>query len=145
MNTLGPTELAVSLLKQGHSTDEILKTSNFPTLGAYLFEFICKRDISVNIAADLSELNKTSLYRILDGKLNPTRNALIRLSRVLEMNYDETQYLLKCGNVASLSGTRARDIKIIEGILHNRQLGDINEELIKSGFSDLSSKHRSKE
>lgn len=145
MNTPGPTELAVELLKKGHSTEEIMKESKFPTLGAYLFEFICKRDISVNIAADLSDLNKTSLYRILDGKLNPTRDALIRLSRVLEMNYDETQYLLKCGNTASLSGTRARDVKIIEGILHNQQLGDINDALVKSGFSDLSNKRKIKE
>ena len=145
MNTPGPTELAIELIKKGHSTDEIIKESKFPTLGAYLFEFICKRNISINIAADLSDLNKTSLYRILDGKLNPTRDALIRLSRVLEMTYDETQYLLKCGNAASLSGTRERDIKIMEGILHNQQLGDINEELIKSGFSDLSSKRRVKE
>lgn len=145
MNTPGPTELAVEMLKKGHSTDDILKESKFPTLGAYLFEFICKRDLSVNVAADLSDLNKTSLYRILDGKLHPTRDALIRLSRVLEMNYDETQCLLKYGSAASLSGTRARDIKIIEGILGNQQLGDINDQLVKSGFMDLSSKRRSKE
>ncbi len=143
-NTPGATQSAIDMLKRGRTADEIIRELKFPAVGAYLFEFICKRDVSILAVAEQAELNRTSLYRILEGQLNPARDALLRLSRVLDMSLDQTQTLLKYGNAAALSGVRARDIKIMDGILKGRPLGDINEALTASGFSDLSNKRRNK-
>lgn len=140
MNKLSPTHSVINLLKQGKSLENILEEVNLPSLGAYIFEFICKTNCSVEVIAGFADLNKTSLYRILNGEINPHRNVLLRLSRVLNMNIDETQQLLKCGNVALLSGRRPRDVVIMDGIIHNNDIADINENLEKHKMPDLFSK-----
>lgn len=140
MAELGPTELAISLLKEGKSLNQVFMEARLPTLSAYLFGFICKTDQSVETIAELSSLNKASLYRILNGEQNPGRNVLIRLSRILNMSLEDTQTLLKCGNVATLSGAKPRDIVIIDGILNRREIDDISNALMQHGFTDIYSK-----
>lgn len=137
-----PTQKVISMLKKGYAAEEIINGSKFPTLGNYLLEFICRRNVDIPILAQNVQLNKATVYRILEGQLNPSRDVLIRLSRALCMNLDQTQYLLKYGNAAALTSARARDIKIIDGILKDLPLGSINEELQKSGFPDLSNKRK---
>lgn len=140
MSELQPTELAVALLREGKPLAQVIHEAKLPSLSAYLFSFICKTDASIEIIANLASLNKASLYRILNGESNPGRNVLIRLSRILNMSLEETQTLLKCGNVASLSGSKPRDIIIINGILNRLEIDDINDLLLKHGFTDIYSK-----
>lgn len=137
MSDITPTEMAINLLKEGKSVDLIVKEARLPSLGAYLFTFICRKDISIQAAAELAGLNRVTLHRILNGEMNPRRNVLLRLSRVLELDLDETQKLLKCGNCASLSGSKPRDVYIMDGILHGRGIADIDEELTENGLSGL--------
>lgn len=140
MPELQPTELAIALLREGKPLNQVILEAKLPTLSAYLFDFICRTDTSIEIIANLASLNKASLYRILNGESNPGRNVLIRLSRILNMNLEETQTLLKCGNVALLSGTKTRDIVIMDGIIHSKEIDDISTTLVDLGFSDLYSK-----
>ena len=140
MQNTGPTEMAISRLKNGTPVTKILQETRSPTLGDYLFEFLCKTNRSTETIAGLAGLNKSSLYRILNAEVCPQRNVLLRLSRIVNMNLSETQKLLKLGNLASLSGSNPRDIVIIDGILRNLDIVDINNNLTKNGFSDLFSK-----
>ena len=140
MQNPGPTEMAISRLKNGTPVTKILQETRSPTLGDYLFEFLCKTNRSTEAIAGLAGLNKSSLYRILNAEVCPQRNVLLRLSRIVNMNLSETQKLLKLGNLASLSGSNPRDIVIIDGILRNLDIVDINNNLTKNGFSDLFSK-----
>lgn len=140
MSELQPTELAVALLREGKPLAQVIHEAKLPSLSAYLFSFICKTDTAIEIIANLASLNKASLYRILNGESNPGRNVLIRLSRILNMSLDETQTLLKCGNVASLSGSKPRDVVIIEGIIKAKEIDDISNTLVEHGFGDLYSK-----
>ena len=64
-------------------------------------------------------------------------NVLIRLSRILEMDFKETQKLLKCANLATLSDRIKRDVIIMDGIKKNKCIADINDELIAHDFPDL--------
>lgn len=137
MSNLTPTELAIDLLKKGKPVDQVVKEARLPSLGAYLFDFICKKELSVQVTAELAGLNRATLHKILNGDMNPRPNVLLRLSRVLKMNLDETQKLLKCGNCAMLSGGRPRDIHIMDGILHDRCIADIDESLTAKGFPGL--------
>lgn len=140
MQKAGPTENVITDLNGGKSVTEILRKTKSPTLGDYLFDFLCKTTRSVETVAGLAGLNKSSLYRILNAEVSPQRNVLLRLSRILNMNLSETQDLLKIGNLATLSGSNPRDIIIIDGIIRNQDIVDISNKLIKYGYSDLFSK-----
>lgn len=137
MSDLTPTEMAIDLLKKGKPVELVVKEARLPSLGAYLFDFICKRDLSIQVTAELAGLNRVTLHKILNGDMNPRPNVLIRLSRVLGMNLDETQKLLKCGNCATLSGGKPRDVHIMDGIIHGKCIADIDEDLTDHGFPGL--------
>lgn len=130
------TQIVSDMLKNGYPVNLLIEQLNRPSLSSYLFDFICKTEKSVEVIAGLANLHKATLYRILGGEMNPKRNVLLRLSRVLNMDLPETQQLLKCGNAASL-GAKPRDIIIMDGILHNKDLADINEELVKRNLPDI--------
>ena len=140
MQQSGPTEIAVSRLKNGVPVTQLLHEATGPALGDYLFQFLCRTTCSVETIAGLAGLNKSSLYRILNAEVSPQRNVLLRLSRALGMNLSETQKLLKIGGLSSLSGSSPRDIVIIDGILRGLDIVDINNRLTKNGFPDLFSK-----
>lgn len=131
------TEVAINRLRQGWSLEDVLAHAQLPELGKYLMKFIYRKNISIDALAGLADMNKSTVYRICDNKMHPSSNVLIRLSRVLEMNIDDTQTLLKCGNLATLSGTQKRDLIIINGIISNKDVVDINDDLIAHEFPDL--------
>ena len=140
MQNIGLTDIVISQLIDGTPVAQVLRETKNPTLGDYLFVFLCKSNRSTEVNAGLAGLNKSSLYRILNAEVSPQRNVLLRLSRILNMSLDETQKLLKIGNLATLSGSNPRDIVIIDGILRNLDIVDICENLERNGFSDLFSK-----
>lgn len=140
MQKPSPTEMAISRLRDGVSITELLRETREPSLGDYLYSFLCRLDCSVETIAGLAGLNKSSLYRILNGEVSPQRNVLLRLARILAMNLSQTQRLLKAGKQATLSGGDPRDIVIIDGILRGLDIMDINNNLTQNCFSDLFSK-----
>ena len=131
------TEIALNQLKQGRSLEDVLAQAQLPELGKFFMKFIYKKNISIDALAGLADMNKSTVYRICDNKMHPSSNVLIRLSRVLEMNIDDTQTLLKCGNLATLSGTKKRDLVIMNGIIKNKDIIAINDDLIAHDFPDL--------
>ena len=131
------TELALNRLRQGWPLEAVLAQAQLPELGKYLMKFICGKNISIDVLAGLADMNKSTVYRICDNKMHPSSNVLIRLSRVLEMDIDDTQTLLKCGNLATLSGTKKRDLIIMNGIINNKDIVDINDDLAAHGLPDL--------
>lgn len=134
---MSATETVIRRLEQGDNIEHVLEEINLPELGSFLLRAIYRRNISVADLADLSKMNKTTIYRICDNKMNPSPNILIRLSRVLEMNIENTQKLLRSGNVATLSGQRARDVIIMDGIIKEKSFHEINDDLIARGMPDL--------
>lgn len=137
MQQPGNTKLVVDRLKDGLGVTTILQSAKGQSLGDYLFDFLSKLDCSVEVVAGLAGLNKSSLYRILNGEVSPQRNVLLRLSRILCMNFEQTQQLLKLGRQAGLTANDPRDIVIIGGIIHGLDIADINDDLERKGFGDL--------
>ena len=140
MEKITPTEHAILRLKNGVPVTHILQDTQSPSMGDYLYGFLCKTDRSMEAISGLAGLNKSTIYRILNGEVSPQRNVLLRLARTLEMDLSETQKLLKIGKVASLSGSDPRDIIIMDGIMRSRDIVDICNRLMRSGYSDLYSK-----
>lgn len=111
-----------------------------PSISELLNAALGRRNISVSAAAELSGINRTSLYKILDGRVQPQRNTLIRLALTLEMSYEQCQQLLKAGNVSQLSSSRLRDRVILIGLLNQEPLDEISCTLVEHGFVDLYAK-----
>ena len=136
---LSQTQLCVQILLNGGSLDELPKEKT-PTLADVLNEYIGKRDMAIKTIAELSGINNSTIHRILNNEMHPSRNTLLRLAFILNLTFEDTQVLLKAGNRSLLSGSRERDRIIMQGIVQKRHLGDINEKLKRSGFNDLLSK-----
>ncbi len=125
-------------LRQDISPTELIGDLAKNSLHSYLVGLMGKRGITTDALAELAALNRASLYRILNGTTrHPQRNVLIRLALVLRLSFDETQQLLHYGGCAQLSGNRARDIIISNGIIKNSTIDDVNAHLQAHYFLDL--------
>ena len=132
------TELMEQQLMQHFPASELLGEVPRQSLPGYLNLMIGRRGLSTDAVAELSALNRASLYKILNGSTrSPSRNVLLRLALTLELEFHETQDLLKLGGQASLSGQRERDILISDGIIHRRSIDEVNNRLLSYGFADL--------
>lgn len=134
------TEMIVRMIHEGHSLEELAKTTKLPSLASCLNEMMGRKRMTVEAAAGLADLNTATVHKIMAHKINPTRNTLLRLALALEASFDETQILLKSGNCAALSGSRQRDLYIIDGIESKKTFDVVNEALRAHGFLDLYSK-----
>ena len=135
MQNYSPTELVLEDIRNGASPEQIRVDDS--SLSNYLNHLIGRRDIPLSILAELSGINRTTLYKILSGTINPGRNVVIRLALELGAAYDETQTLLKLANCAALSGTRRRDVFIINAIVHHQSVGILEDRLLENGLESI--------
>lgn len=139
-----PTEdFAQRLVKQSSlPLDELLIRSvhSSSNLQAIVNNALGKKNMSVSMAAELSGINRASLYKILDGQVQPQRNTLLRLALTLELDFSETQQLLKAGNASLLSVERLRDQIIMVGLVNQAPIDEISRTLEKHGFINLYAK-----
>ena len=132
------TTIILDMLNNKHmSVNDIVEQISFPSLPDFLNEMIGRADISIDALADYIEINRSTIYRILNQKINPSRDKLLRFAFALHMSYDETKILLKCGNCATLSSSRPRDIYIMNGIQKKKTLTEVNIDLFEHDFIDL--------
>ena len=135
----GLTQLCVEALKKGGSLSDIPK-EYIPSLTEVLNANLGKTNRTIKAIAELAGINNASIHKMLNNELHPTRNTLLRLALVMNLSFEDTQVLLKAGNRSLLSGSRERDRIIMRGIVQNRALGSVCDELACCGFSDLFSK-----
>ena len=123
MEKLAPTQKAIAEIKNGKRWEDLTVPGGLGNLGTFLMNQICAR-----------------LYKILNGDTHPTRNVLLRLSRVLEMSIEKTQQLLKMAGLSSLSGSKTEDLIIMYGIINGMRIMDIDQDLTRNGYPGLFSK-----
>ena len=135
------TKAMEKLLVEHMSPADILNRLSGQTLSSYINYLMGRRNLSTDVIAELSAINRSSLYRILNGRTkSPQRNVLLRLALTMQLSFQETQDLLKYGCQASLSSQRGRDILISDGIIHHKSIEDVNERLRLYHFPDLYSR-----
>ena len=140
MDKLAPTQKAINAMKNGKRWEDITVPTRAATLGNFLMNQICAKGISIGTASELAGLNRATLYKILNGDTHPTRNVLIRLSRILDMSIEATQQLLKMAGFSPLSGSRTHDVIIMYGIINGLNIMDIDRDLTKNGYPSLFAK-----
>ena len=124
------TELMKIELRKDASPTELIQRLSRSSLQGYLLKKMGKKGISTDALAELAALNRASLYKILNGTTkHPQRNVLLRLALVLRLGFEETQTLLQYGGCAALSGNRARDIVLSNGIIKGYSIDEVNSHL----------------
>ncbi len=138
MQDFSPTEIVLENIRNGADPEQIqiedLSLSN------YLNYLLGRRDIPLSILAELAGINRATLYKILSGSTNPSRNLMLRLGLELQINYDEMQKLLKLSNCAALSGTRRRDVFIINAIVNKQSISILEDVLQKNQMEGILSR-----
>ena len=140
-----PTQMAAYYFEKGYSPEEVKAVMQnrkilFPTISEVLNEFMGRENMSVETLADLSDLKRATIYRIMNRQRNPTRNTILRIAIALALSFEETQVLLKSGNCSQLSAMRDRDLIIMNGIARGIDYEAINEELAAKDMPDLNVK-----
>ena len=132
--------IAQGLARNRYSLEELIHQVKLPSLPGCLNEFLGKRGMNTDALAELAGMNRASAYKILNGEMKPSRNVLLRMALVLEMGFEETQVLLKCGERAALSASRPRDLLLMDAVVNHRPIDDVNRQLQEKGFLDLYSR-----
>lgn len=133
------TQSCIEILRSGGSLPDLPK-EQIPTLSDILNLHLGQVNKPIKTIAELAGLNNASMHKILGDEMHPTRNTLLRLAIVMELSFESTQVLLKAGNRSLLSGSRPRDLLIMEGIIKNTSLGDLNAKLQDHNYHDLFAK-----
>lgn len=135
---IGRTRLLIDRMKAGMSFEEILQDVQ-PTesLSSMLLKFTGRVGMSTERMAEFAGLSRAAGYKIMNGKMRPEADSLIRLAFVLELTVDETQALLKAGHRATLSGSNVRDAAILYGLMNKISLGEMDELLEENGLAVL--------
>ena len=121
-----------------HSLDELLKeVKSQKSVPDILLPALGKKDISVEVMSQLAGLARATGYRIINNKMRPEADILIRLAFVLDFSVDEMQQLLKSGRRSMLSGNSKRDVVIIYGRSNGLSLGEMDMLLEEYGLSTL--------
>ena len=129
---MSPTQYFVQKIIEGYPVEPLAEIPLGPSLSDLLNTALGQRDIS--------GINRTSLYKIMDGMVQPQRNTLLRLALTLEMDFEQCQQLLKAGSAAQLTSSRLRDRIIMVGLLNREPLDEISRTLDEQGFINLYAK-----
>lgn len=130
-----PTEIVLENIRNGTSPEQIQVDGI--SLSNYLNYLLGRRDIPLSILAELVGINRATLYKILSGSIKPSRNLMIRLGLELQTTFEEMQTLLKLSNCAALSGTRRRDVFIIDAIVNKQSVGILDDHLIQNNLESI--------
>lgn len=129
------TEIVLEDIMNGTSPEHIHVEQ--VSLSNYLNYLLGRRDIPLTILAELVGINRATLYKILSGSIKPSRDVIIRLCLELQTSFDEAQKILKLASCATLSGTRKRDIFIINAFINHQSVGILDDMLIKNGLESI--------
>lgn len=135
VESINATEMVLEGILRGTSPEEIRVAD--PSLSNYLNFLLGRRDIPISILAELTGINRATLYKILSGSIKPSRNLMIRLGLELQASYEEMQMLLKLADCAALSGTRQRDIFIINAVVNHQSVGILDDMLLRHNLESI--------
>lgn len=102
---------------------------NCPTIVEFLTKCQQKCGLSIAQIADASLLSQSFVYQIFSGIRKPGRNVLICIARIMNLDIDCTQRLLRLAQKGELYPRIKRDAVIIFGIQHGYTLLEIDEML----------------
>lgn len=93
----------------------------------YLSNLLEEKNLSRSDLVEKINPDDKHIYHILSGLRNPSRKKLLTIARALELNLDETNYLLRYGGYAILYVRDIWDSVIIRAIEKNLTIMETND------------------
>ena len=102
-------------------------------LHEYLNELLRKKNLSKSEVIRQINFDQKHAYHIFAGTKKPSRPKLLAISRVMKLNFEETQYLLRYAGFGSLYPRDPFDSVIIYAIENNLNAEETNNYLLQLG------------
>ena len=137
----GETQRIINLLDiKDIDIHDLINITELPEIHSVLNSYMGKRDIGTAALFERAGLNRAYGFKVMNGQRLPSRDVLLRLAFVLQLDIEQTQYLLKCAEEAPLSGKRQRDIVILKMLHEKVDLMDAEDLLVELDLEPLMSK-----
>lgn len=119
--------------------DEFKKEDSFQDINIsnYLNELLAENNLQAKDIILRLNMERSYAYQILKGRRNPTRNFLIRVSFLCNLNVDETQKLLSAGKRPILYPRNRFDAAVLYCKQHHLSENELNELLSDIGEEPL--------
>ena len=108
-------------------------------LHEYLNELLHKKNLSKSDIIQQLNFDKKHAYHIFNGSKKPSRKKLLAIARAINLDFDNTQYLLRYAGFGSLYPRDPYDAVIIYAIEHNLTLAETDRYLEQLGELPLNS------
>ena len=132
------TSFLIDQMRKGMSFNAVLEdVKPTETLASLLLKFTGRAGISTERMAEFAGMSRAAGYKIMNGKMRPEADSLLRIAFVLRLSVEETQSLLKSAHRATLSGSDQRDAAILYGLINGLTLSEMDELLVDKGYAGL--------
>lgn len=120
------------------SLDELLENVyDRKPIDSIILQGLERLDMTMERMTEMAYINRATGYKIINNKIRPKQDVLLRIAFALKFGPDETQELLKSGHCALLTASRPRDVILIYGLKHHLLLEEIDDLLLEYGYPGI--------
>ena len=117
-------DIEEELSKSADFNEKLIENNTPPKLCELLNDYIDKKKMTKADVIRMLNIDRNYGYWILNGSRNPTRNCLIQLSLLLELNVEQINYLMRLAGKSPLYVRNAVDAKVFYAINHHMDYFD---------------------
>ena len=117
-------DIEEELSKSADFNEKLIENNTPPKLCELLNDYIDKKKMTKAEVIRMLNIDRNYGYWILNGSRNPTRNCLIQLSLLLEINVEQINYLMRLAGKSPLYVRNAVDAKVFYAINHHMDYFD---------------------
>ncbi len=110
---------------------------SLPKWTDYMHGILQERRLCVKDMIFRCNLDRSYGYQIFNGTRRPTRNTLMVLALVLELDMEETKRMFELAGRAPLYARCRRDAAVLYGLSHGMTVPDVHELLLELGEEGL--------
>ncbi|MBD5104038.1 MAG: hypothetical protein HDT47_04135 [Ruminococcaceae bacterium] len=105
-------------------SENLIENNAPPKLCELLNNYIEEKKMTKAEVIRMLNIDRNYGYWILNGSRNPTRNCLIQLSLLLELNVEQINYLMRLAGKSPLYVRNAVDARVFYAIKHHMDYFD---------------------
>ena len=117
-------DIEEELSKSADFSENLIEDNAPPKLHELLNNYIEEKNMTKAEVIRKLNIDRNYGYWILNGSRNPTRNCLIQLSLILELDVEQINYLLRLAEKSPLYVRNAVDARVFYAIKHHMDYYD---------------------